>query len=166
MYFTGLETPKTSVDLPLHLVEEERSPLKENVDQLVEQMVITPSKILLYLHQNSPPFFSRIEDFANATHYLSSSALFSDQSFQNETIDTCAFLTAIRGIMHSNTEVIGSSWRPLVKPEYHAVQKIQTEAKTEARNLWPHLTEDQIFSERLPCMRRLLRKRYSSFSPG
>jgi len=154
--------------LPAHLKEEERVPLQENVDTLVGKISETSSKVLLYLHQNYPPFFSNVEDIARATHYLSSADLFSSHQFSSgnstDSLEEYAHLTSIRGLMHSNTNVSGSSWRPLKKPEYYLVQQKERDLRSEARELWPLQIQDHFFSERLPYLHRMMHA--SSWTPG
>jgi len=162
MSYSGSSPGCPSSCLPAHLKEEERTPLQENVDSLVGKISESPSKVLLYLHQNYPPFFSNVEDIARATDYLSCADLFSSNS--NDSLEEYAHLTSIRGLMHSNTLVSGSSWRPLKKPEYYVVQQKERDLLLEARELWPLQVQDSFFSERLPYLHRMMHA--ASYSPG
>lgn len=140
-------------------------PLQENIDSLVGKISETSSKVLLYLHQNYPPFFSNVEDIARATHYLSSADLFSSyQFFSTNSLEEYAHLTSVRGLMHSNTMVSGSSWRPLKKPEYYLVQQKERQMLSDARELWPLQVQDHFFSERLPYLHRMMHA--ASSTPG
>lgn len=152
----GLNEVTPGVELPPHLMSKARNPLKEqnNLDSLIDQ-IEEASKMLLYLHQNYLPFFNEIEDVANATHYLSSSDLFSNQLVQKDVFDKCALLTGIRGVMYSNTDVVGNVWRPLTKPEYHAVLQGQRDLKAEVVGPWSLYDATSFYAERLPYIRRL-----------
>ncbi len=145
-----------SCDLPSHLLDEFRLPLKENIDDLTQKIGETPSKVLLYLHQNYPLFFNRIEDISKAIGYLSSADSFCSQLLHQgnkETFEECALLTGIRGLMQSNTSVNGHSWRPIKKPEYYAVHQKQQDLCKEVQEFWPNQRGLHFFSETLPFIR-------------
>lgn len=95
-------------DLPQHLLEEFRLPLKENVNELTKNIDEVPSKVLLYLHQNYPLYFNRIEDVSKAVGYLSSADSLGNQLVYKEIFDECSLLTGVRGLLFSNTSVNGN----------------------------------------------------------
>ena len=128
---------------------------KETDEALADKICESPSKVPLYIHQNYPSFFGRIEDAANAAHHLSTAELFGDTCTQRESLDQYSLLISVRGVMHSNTEVVGNSWRPLKKPEYWNVQQNVREMLTEGKSLWPLINDGDFFPERIPFKRRI-----------
>ena len=146
-------------------------PLKENTDALIQQIGETPTKILMYLHQNYPLFFNRIEDVSKAVGYLSSADSFCSQLHNlgnKETFEECALLTGIRGLMHSNTSVSGSSWRPIKKPDYYAIHQRQQDLLNKVQDFGPNHNGAHFFSETFPFICRILPgfKFPSGKSPG
>lgn len=95
-------------DLPKHLLEEFRLPLKENVNELTKNIGEVSSKVLLYLHQNYPLYFNRIEDVSKAVGYLSSADSLGNQLVHKEIFDECSLLIGVRGLLFSNTSVNGN----------------------------------------------------------
>lgn len=91
--------------LPAHLVGETRTPLQEDVDALANKMADSSERVLLFVHQNYPAFYGRIEDAAGAAHYLSSAELMTAGVAHRQTLDEYLLLTSVRGVMHCNTEV-------------------------------------------------------------
>lgn len=94
--------------LPPHLSDEFRMPLKENVNELTRNIGDTSYKVLLYLHHNYPVYFNRIEDVSKAIGYLSSVDSLGNQIMYKEIYEEYSLLTAIRGLMFSNTSVNGN----------------------------------------------------------
>lgn len=86
-------------------------PLKEDVNELTRNIGETSSKVLLFLHQNYPVYFNRIEDVSKAVGYLSSVDSFCNQLVCKEIYEEYSLLTAIRGLMFSNTSVNGNKRR-------------------------------------------------------
>lgn len=95
-------------ELPKHLLEEFRLPLKENVNELTKNIDEASSKVLLYLHQNYPLYFNRIEDVSKAIGYLSSADSLGNQLVHKDIFDECSLLTGVRGLLFSNTSVNGN----------------------------------------------------------
>jgi hypothetical protein len=105
----GLDQVQGSLpELPKHLLEEFRLPLKEDVNELTKNIDEASSKVLLYLHQNYPLYFNRIEDVSKAVGYLSSADSLGNQLVYKEIFDEWSLLTGVRGLLFSNTSVNGN----------------------------------------------------------
>lgn len=111
--------------------------------------------MLLYLHQNYPPFFNQIEDVAESMSYLSIAEIFSNRLDDRDILEKCSLLTAMRGLMYSNTSVNGSSWRPLRKPDYYAVNENQRKLHAITQEIKPLSYGTTYFSETLPFIHRI-----------
>lgn len=156
--FLGLTSRTQNLSLPQHLFDKLRMPLKENTEELIRRVGDAPWKVLLYLHHNFPLFFHKIEDVSMAMECLSLADSLCNQLIDNE----CALLIGIRGVMHSNTSVNGSSWRPLKKPDFFAISEKQQSLYLEARNVGTKPTDGSFFSETLPFMKHIVSKSSSS----
>lgn len=147
------------MNLPSHLVKDEsRSPLKENVEELMSKISDSTPKVLLYLHHNYPPFFNKFEDVARAIDYLSTSDLLINQVFLHDLFEQSSLLTGIRGVMHSNTSVNSSSWRPLHKPDFYSIDEKQKELRLKVHASGSH-TDVRFFAETLPFVNMMRKKR-------
>lgn len=144
--------------LPPHLSDEFRMPLKENVNELTRNIGDTSYKVLLYLHHNYPVYFNRIEDVSKAIGYLSSVDSLGNQIMYKEIYEEYSLLTAIRGLMFSNTSVNGSTWRPLRKPDHFSITLKQQEFRAEMQEMNGKQCGPSFFSETWPFM-RLIRER-------
>jgi hypothetical protein len=172
-------------------LKEKRNILQENIGDLSDKIGEPSSKVLLYLHHNYPPFFSHIEDAANATHYLCVADVISDRFGNKEVLDECALLTAVYGFMHSNTEVDQnhclllfllftghldlflfffqvqtSGFRPLKKSDDYELSRKQQDIRKEAQYLWPLHHGKQFFIERLPYICHILTQDSLMANPG
>ncbi|XP_046657745.1 cell cycle checkpoint protein RAD17-like isoform X1 [Daphnia pulicaria] len=137
-------------ELPKHLLEEFRLPLKEDVNELTKNIDEASSKVLLYLHQNYPLYFNRIEDVSKAVGYLSSADSLGNQLVYKDIFDEWSLLTGVRGLLFSNTSVNGSAWRPLRKPDYYSVLQQQQELHMHVQDGYGNKCGPSFFSETLP----------------
>ena len=74
--------------------------MQEDVDALANKMADSSERVLLFVHQNYPAFYGRIEDAAGAAHYLSSAELMTAGVAHRQTLDEYLLLTSVRGVMH------------------------------------------------------------------
>ncbi|XP_057367072.1 cell cycle checkpoint protein RAD17-like isoform X2 [Daphnia carinata] len=157
------EAQCNSPGLPPHLLDEFRMPLKENVNELTRNIGDTSHKVLLYLHHNYPVYFNKIEDVSKAIGYLSSIDSLSNQITYKEIYEEYSLLTAIRGLMFSNTSVNGSTWRPLRKPDHFAITLKQQDLRSQMQEINGKQCGPSFFSETWPFM-RLIRDRLKTTS--
>jgi len=54
-----------------HKSHKRPNPLQENPENLVSKIEVNPESFLSFLQQNYPPFFSSMDDVADATSFLS-----------------------------------------------------------------------------------------------
>ena len=64
------------VKLPEYLKQHSRRVLKSNPDEVIDKTTLSHDAFNCFLHQNHPPFFTKIGDMARVSEYLSVSDLF------------------------------------------------------------------------------------------
>ncbi|CAG0918116.1 unnamed protein product [Notodromas monacha] len=147
---------------------EPRLPLLENPDVLVENSVLAPEGLLLFLHQNYLEFFSNIKEIsAVAASFATADALREDDWRAKETMSSSACTLVARSLMLNRfrdveNKGISSKFLPLRKPRYRGILE-EAERNSEAtRNTFfvpspasVFLGSDELFAVHLPMLRHI-----------
>ena len=84
------------VQLPEYLKLHSRRVLKSNPDEVIDKTTLSHDAFNCFLHQNHPPFFTKIGDMARVSEYLSDSDLFLKESNGGKVSLSKNFLNSFR----------------------------------------------------------------------
>jgi len=112
--------------LPEHLREKKRRPLISHPQELLEKIPMAEDSFATFLHQNYPPFFSSVADYAAAAEAISLSDEFFCEWTTSGKISLSEYggLLAVRGLCFANTDVARQTgMRTFHKPSYFENRK-------------------------------------------
>ena len=70
------EDTMETASLPRHYEQHRRRVMKSNPDEVIEKSTLSADAFTCFLHQNYPPFFSKLEDVETLSEYISLADMF------------------------------------------------------------------------------------------
>lgn len=127
--------------LPVHLHHENRKPLLDKAECLIDQIEISGETLISWLHQNYIEFIDDIDQAIDCTNWISEadSVSFSQgwMNTRNEW-DNCQSIICTRGLMFnlpdSNLRK-NNSFKPLIKPAFNDANKLMKTLKISLSSL-------------------------------
>ena len=96
-----------------HLREKRRRPLISHPQELLEKTPMTEDSFTTFLHQNYPPFYSSVSDFAAAAEALSlSDGFFCEWTTSGKVLNSILFLWLKIGTDNSPSDIAVRVRRP------------------------------------------------------
>lgn len=112
-----------AAQLPDQLQLHARKTLKSNPDEVVDRSTLSADAFNCFLHQNFPPFYTRLEDAARLAEYLSTADLLMSEWAGGGKVALSEYggLVGARATAHCNSApATNLGMRRLTKPEHYA----------------------------------------------
>jgi len=152
------EDQMESVKLPENMKRHSRKVLKCNPDEVIEKTTLSHDAFNCFLHQNCPPFFSKMVDIERASEYLSVSDLFLKEWSHGGKVSISEYggIVGARGLMFSNTEMPPNlGMRKLTKPEHYGVVRRLRQKNYELQNVFHAQPNRELVTSSLPLIARI-----------
>ena len=147
-----------SEGLPKHLQSHSRRVLKSNPDEVIEKSTLSADAFNCFLHQNFPPFFTKIDEVQRLSEYISISDMFMNEWTTGGKISLTEYggSVAARAVMFTNTAPPSSlGMRKLNKPDYYNNVRTLRQRQYDLQNVFHAQPNTELVTSSLPYIAKI-----------
>lgn len=152
------EESMESEKLPMHLQPHSRKILKSNPEEVIEKSTLSADAFNCFLHQNYPPFYTKLEDVTRLSEYLSLSDLFMNEWSSGGKVSLTEYGACVgaRAIMFCNSspnQKLGM--RKMNKPEYYTTVRTVRQRQYDLQNIFFAQPNAELVTSSLPLISKI-----------
>jgi len=152
------EESMESEKLPKHLQPHSRKILKSNPEEVIEKSTLSADAFNCFLHQNYPPFYTKLDDATRLSEYFSISDLFMNEWTSGGKVSLTEYggCVGARAVMFCNsTPNQNLGMRKMNKPEYYSTVRTVRQRQYDLQNIFFAQPNTELVTSSLPLISKI-----------